>query len=190
MQMGVAGGAALLMAANPAMALAADRTKDGATPMGENDGRHDFDFFAEGVWKVSHRRLKTFLAGATEWDSFEGTVTTRTMLNNLVTIDENDIRAAGGAYRGSTLRVFDPATQIWSIYWIDGRFGILDPAMRGKWENGRCVLTGDDTYKGKPIKLRQEYSRLPGQNPHWQQAMSIDDGKTWETNWHMDYTRA
>lgn len=180
MQMGVMGAAGLVLGV-PGGAIATT---------GEDDGRHDFDFFAEGVWKVSHRRLKSYLSGETAWDRFEGSVTTRTFLENLGTIDENEIHAPGGTYRGSTLRLFDPKTQLWSVYWMDGRFAVLEPPMRGKWEDGRCVLMGDDSYKGKPIKLRQTYSRLPGSNPHWQQEMSADGGATWETNWHMDYTRA
>ena len=73
---------------------------------------------------------------------------------------------------------------------ISGRSGVLEPAARGRWENGRCVLLSDDTFAGRPIKLRQIYTRLPERNPHWEQAMSVDGGGTWETNWHMDYTRA
>ncbi len=188
-QAGLGAGIALTLAANGAKAFAADASASQGAAAG-NDGRHDFDFFADGVWNVSHRRLKTFLAGATEWDSFPGTVTTRTFLNNLGTIDENEIHAPAGTYRGSTLRLFDPAARVWAVYWVDGRTGLLDPAARGRWENGRCVLQSDDSFQGRPIKLRQIYSRLPGRNPHWEQAMSIDGGATWETNWHMDYTRA
>lgn len=187
-QAGLASGMALFLAGNPAAAMAAATA--GGHGGGESDGRHDFDFFAEGVWNVGHRRLKRFLAGATEWDEFPGTVTTHTFLNNLGTIDENEIHAPTGTYRGSTLRLFDPAARVWAVYWVDGRTGLLDPAARGRWEDGRCVLTSDDSFGGRPIKLRQVYSRLPGRNPHWEQAMSTDGGATWETNWHMDYSRA
>lgn len=188
-QAGLAGSTALFFAASGAMALTARATED-QNADGENDGRHDFDFFAEGLWNVSHRRRKSFLAGATEWDSFPGTVTTRTFLNNLGTIDENEIRAPAGTYRGSTLRLFDPMTHLWSVYWIDGRSGLLEPAARGRWEDGRCELLSDDSFQGRPIKLRQIYSRPSESNPHWEQAMSADGGATWETNWHMDYSRA
>jgi len=155
-----------------------------------NDGRHDFDFFANGIWKVKHRRLKSYLAGDTRWDAFSGTVTTSRILDGLGTIDENQIDYPGKPYRGSSLRLFDPSTGIWSVYWIDGRFGVLEAPVRGKWIDGRCELTGDDVFQGKPVKLRFTYTRLEGSNPHWQQEMSADDGASWETNWHMDYSRA
>jgi hypothetical protein len=182
-----AGLGAIAMVLGGAQASAAAGEINAAT---ENDGRHDFDFFAESVWNVSHRRLKAFLADATEWDAFSGTVTTRTFLNNLGTIDENEIHAPAGTYRGSTLRLFDPAARLWAVHWMDGRSGVLEPGARGRWEDGRCTLLSDDTFAGRPIKLRQIYSRFPERNPHWEQAMSVDGGATWETNWHMDYSRA
>jgi hypothetical protein len=34
------------------------------------------------------------------------------------------------------------------------------------------------------------WSRVTTPTPRWEQAFSDDDGKTWETNWTMDFTRA
>jgi hypothetical protein len=33
------------------------------------------------------------------------------------------------------------------------------------------------------------WSRTDTETPRWEQAFSLDEGKTWETNWIMDATR-
>jgi nicotinamidase-related amidase len=43
-------------------------------------------------------------------------------------------------------------------------------------------------YKGKPIRVRYLWTNLSSA-PHWEQAFSEDQGKTWETNWTMNFTR-
>ena len=48
----------------------------------------------------------------------------------------------------------------------------------------------DDTFDGRPIRLRFIWSRTDTQSPRWEQAMSADGGQTWEVNWTMDFTRA
>jgi hypothetical protein len=50
------------------------------------------------------------------------------------------------------------------------------------------VFEGDDTFEGRPIRVRFTWSRVASPTPRWEQAFS-DDGKTWETNWVMEMTR-
>jgi hypothetical protein len=33
------------------------------------------------------------------------------------------------------------------------------------------------------------WSRITQRSCRWEQAMSLDGGKTWKTNWIMDFTR-
>jgi hypothetical protein len=59
----------------------------------------------------------------------------------------------------------------------------------GNFQNGVGTFEGDDTFRGKPIKVRFTWSRITPNAAHWEQAFSPDDGKSWETNWEMDLTR-
>jgi len=154
-----------------------------------SDPSHDFDFFF-GSWRVSHRRLKKRLAGSTEWEEFAGTGTAQPLLGGLGNIDDNILDAPNGAYRAVTLRAFDPKTQRWSIWWLDGRYPTtLDVPMVGAFEDGVGTFLADDTFEGKAIKVRFLWSRITPQSCRWEQAFSKDGGRTWETNWTMDFVR-
>jgi hypothetical protein len=48
------------------------------------------------------------------------------------------------------------------------------------------VFEADDVFDGRPIRVRFIWTR--GAKPRWEQAFSEDGGRTWETNWIMDYT--
>jgi hypothetical protein len=151
-------------------------------------GVNDFDFFIN-TWRVHHRRLKERLAKNHEWIEFEGTSTAQKILGGLGNMDDNVLNLPGGTYRAVTIRTYDAAKKLWSIWWIDSRHpGPLDPPVVGRFENGVGTFYANDTFNGKPIRVRYLW-RNHSDTPHWEQAFSDDGGKTWETNWTMDFTR-
>ena len=144
-------------------------------------GVNDFDFLA-GRLRVYHRRLKERLAGNHEWIEFEGTL-------GRCRRHGAHGRLPGGAYRAVTLRTYDRAKGRWSIWWIDGRNpSHLDPPVVGGFDNDVGTFYADDTFKGKPIRVRFLWTNL-ATRPHWEQAFSDDGGKTWETNWIMEFVK-
>lgn len=150
-------------------------------------GLNDFDFFI-GNWRVHHRRLTERLAHADDWEEFEGTSTVEKILGGLGNMDENVIELPGGTYRAATIRTYDPAKQVWTIWWIDScNPGHLDPPVIGRFQNAVGTFYADDQFKGRPIRVRYLWEQ--SSSPHWEQAFSNDGGKTWETNWIMDFTR-
>jgi len=48
----------------------------------------------------------------------------------------------------------------------------------------------DDTLRGKPVRVRYTWSQITPNSAHWEQAYSPDGGKSWETNWKMEFERA
>lgn len=89
-----------------------------------------------------------------------------------------------------SLRTHDATKKQWSIWWIDGRSpSHLDPPVVGGFKNGIGTFYANDTFKGKPIRIRFLWTNLTTE-PHWEQAFSDDGGKTWETNWIMEFVKS
>jgi hypothetical protein len=97
-----------------------------------------------------------------------------------------------GGFVGVTFRFFDPASRQWSIYWADTRYPalLLAPPVIGSFSGDVGVFECDDTFEGRPIRVRYTWSDVTTPTPHWEQAFSDDGGETWETNWVAEFTRA
>jgi hypothetical protein len=89
------------------------------------------------------------------------------------------------------LRAFDPSTGTWSIWWLDARHPHrLDPPLVGTFAEGVGTFHANDVLNGRPIRVRFIWSDIAENSARWQQAFSEDAGRTWETNWLMDFRRA
>lgn len=155
----------------------------------ENDGARDFDFLF-GSWNVRHRRLRKRLAGSDDWAVFDGDSTTQPTLGGSGNLEDNLIRLPEGAYRAVALRSYDAASGRWTIWWLDGRSPHqLDVPVVGRFEHGVGTFLADDTFEGRPIKVRFLWLRSDTNNCRWEQAFSADAGESWETNWTMDFAR-
>lgn len=150
------------------------------------DASHDFDFLA-GHWKVQNRRLRQRWGGSQEWDEFPATSTVQSTLGGIGNFDEYQAPARG--FGGITLRLYQPATRQWSLYWANSRDGVLQPPVHGRFVNGVGTFYGDDVDEGKPVRVRYIWSHSARTTARWEQAFSADGGKTWETNWIMEFTR-
>jgi hypothetical protein len=154
----------------------------------ENDGRKDFDFLI-GTWKVHHRTLKKRLNGSTDWVEFEGDTVGRKILNGLGNLDENLIHTNTGPVHAITLRLFNPESKEWSIYWSTDRSGILDVPVIGGFQDGRGEFYSQEVFEGRHIYSRFIWSKITANSAQWEQAFSEDGGKSWETNWIMEFER-
>ncbi|MBI5259370.1 MAG: DUF1579 domain-containing protein [Burkholderiales bacterium] len=158
-------------------------------PDDRQSARHDFDFLI-GRWAVQHRRLRERLAGSTQWDTFSGSTTAWPLLDGQANVDDNLLELPSGRYRAASLRAFDPASDQWSIWWLDSRSpGALDTPVRGRFSAGEGRFFADDVFAGRPIRVRFLWSDITRDSCRWQQAFSADGGSTWETNWVMDFRR-
>ena len=157
---------------------------------GRDERRNDFDFLI-GRWHVRHRRLTERLVACTEWQEFDGRSTLHPLMNGLGNVDENLIELPSGSYRAVTLRSCDPKTGLWAIWWLDARDPHrIDTPMKGRFESdGVGRFHADETFNGRPIRVRFLWSDITSASCRWQQAFSPDGGKTWETNWIMNFTR-
>ncbi len=149
----------------------------------------DFDFQI-GCWDVRHLRLSARLCGATEWEAFDGTSSMRPILGGNGNVEDNVLNIGSGTYRAVALRSYDTKTRRWAIWWLDSRNPHnLDVPVIGTFENGVGSFYANDLLGDKPIKVRFLWLATETLTPRWEQAMSDDDGATWETNWTMDFIR-
>jgi hypothetical protein len=142
---------------------------------------HDFDYLV-GTWKLRNRKLTSRLTSSTQWTEFESRVEMHQILNGLGNIDRYTDQASGKPYEGVALRLFNPKTRLWSIYWADSNSGALDPPVVGSFENKIGHFFARDTYRGRPIITVFRWDVRNPQRPVWSQAFSVDEGKTWEWN--------
>lgn len=155
----------------------------------QRDGQHDFDFLF-GSWHGRHRRLKNPLTGSTEWYEFESDLTARPVLGGKANFDEATLESPLGRIEGFTLRLYDPQTRLWSLYWGTMKNGLALPPNVGAFnDDGVGEFFSEELFAGKPIISRYRWCDITAQSCRWEQAFSIDRGATWEDNWTMDWVR-
>lgn len=148
---------------------------------------HDFDFL-HGEWEVANRRRTDFLDPDSGWEEFPATHWCRPLFDGAANIDEIDMPHLGA--KGLTLRLFDQERKEWSLSWSSSRTGTLFPPVVGGFDGERGEFHGDDTYDGKDVRVRYVWADVSPVSAHWEQAFSVDDGRTWVTNWTMDFSRS
>ncbi|HEY8298382.1 MAG TPA: hypothetical protein VIG32_10205, partial [Candidatus Baltobacteraceae bacterium] len=88
-----------------------------------------------------------------------------------------------------SLRLYNPQTRTWNLYFATNRVGVVSDAMTGSFKNGRGVFFSNDTLNGRAILVRFRVDSFSPTSARSDQSFSSDGGKTWEVNWINDYTR-
>lgn len=149
----------------------------------------DFNFLV-GEHHVHHKKLKSRLVNSSDWIEFDGTHSQELILNGIGNLEQHEMMGLDGKpLAGMALRLFDPETRIWSIYWSDSRSGKLDVPMRGSFENNIGYFFAKDEYAGNSILVQFKWDASDPVKPVWSQAFSKDGGNTWEWNWYMYFTK-
>lgn len=143
--------------------------------------QNDFNFLA-GKWELHNRKLKKRLENCTDWFEFESTVEMRIILNGIGNTDTYKATIDGSPFEGVALRLFNPQTKLWSIYWADSNRGVMDPPVVGSFENNIGHFFCRDTFNGKRIIVVFRWDVRNKNKPIWSQAFSADNGKNWEWN--------
>ncbi|MCW2919517.1 MAG: hypothetical protein JWN52_7585 [Actinomycetia bacterium] len=157
-----------------------------------SDSRQDFDFLF-GSWRIDNRKIADLLdPGCTEWVEFEAYGEARPVLGGLGNIDSFSAAAMpdGGAFEAMTLRLFDPGTGLWRIWWASSRApGQLDTPVEGRFTDGHGQFFADDVINDRTVKVRFDWTHPTSNTARWEQAFSYDGGNTWKLNWTMAFTR-
>ena len=184
----VAAAIASLATVQPAPLLAGEssETSPPGFTMHRTGSPDDFAYF-EGGWKtLQHKRVSSG-ADVGKWQDFPATLCAQLRFAGAATIDEIYFPHSNSA--GLTLRLFDPSTKQWSIFWANSQVGRLDPVpVVGGFEGNRGEFYAHDKINGRPVKVRYLWTLFDKDHARWEQALSYDD-KAWDTNWTADFTR-
>jgi hypothetical protein len=166
------------------------RTPSQATAANEipnTSGVHGFDFLV-GDWRVHHRYKRP---GTSDWQEFDGTATNRPLMDGWGNVEEHRFARPTGTTYGIGLRAYDAKSGDWAIWWVDSRapHNPMDPPTKGHFENGIGHFYCDYVQDGRPTRLRFIWSHITSKSARWEQATSTDSGKTWDTNWIMEFQR-
>lgn len=153
-----------------------------------SSSQNDFDFFV-GNWKIHNRKLNKRLADCDEWSEFDATSECRKILEGFGNIDNFLTEFDGKLFEGMTLRLFNPQTKLWKIYWADSNIVVLDVPQTGAFDGDIGDFFARDIFEKKPIIVKFKWDKTDANNPIWSQAFSTDEGKTWEWNWYMYFQK-
>jgi len=165
-----------------------EASQNGASLRG---GQHDFDF-ALGNWKFHLKKLDHPLTGSNAWVELYGRSSCRKVWDGKANFDEVEVYSADRKthIQGLTLRLYNPESHQWSLYWGNAAKGTLSlPPVVGEFKNGRGEFYDQEDYNGRMIFVRYVWSDITPTSAHFEQSFSTDGGKTWETNWITDQTR-
>lgn len=179
--------AAVLMSS--AMASAQNNSAPAAPQAAaQHDGQHDFDFEL-GTWKIHLKKLLNPLTGSNHWVEFDGTSVTRKVWDGRAQLEQFETEGTAGHIEGLTLRLYNPQSRQWSLYWGTSKTGSLGVPTVGEFKNGRGEFYDQEPINGRVVLVRFIWSEITPNSAHFEQSFSDDGGKTWEVNWITDQTR-
>jgi len=156
-----------------------------------DDGHREFDFIF-GTWKIRNRKLIDVTDPACdEWVEFDALSEAFPVLGGYGHVDRMYVASPtdGDAFEGFTLRLYDPQTGNWKIWWSSTRTpGVLDPPVEGRFDDTHGTFDCEDEIAGCPVIVRFEWLARDPDAPKWRQSFSYDAGQTWKLNWVMDFT--
>jgi len=150
----------------------------------------NFDFLI-GKWTVLNKRLKERLKNSIEWIEFPAEMETKPFLNGLGLMDEMKSSHYGENFIGFSIRLVNPKTKIWTIYWADtsNPENYLKEQVVGEFKNGIGEFYGKEKYQEKEYKLRFTWKKQSENTAQWKQAYFHELKNEWETNWIMEFTK-
>ena len=129
-----------------------------------------------------------------EWEAFGpngkkgGDSRIERILDSCVIV-ENWTSSQGG-YSGKSYNTFNGVTGKWQQYWVDNSGGVT-AYLDGHYENDKMILlTDNEKQKDETYKLqRLTFYHLSDDKVRQHGESSVDGGKTWKTNYDLEYRR-
>ena len=137
-----------------------------------------FDFWV-GTWDLEWTDTKG--------QKQKGTNTINKILGGCV-IEENFSTSGPQPYLGKSHSLFDTRNGLWRQTWVDSGGSYLD--LAGEFKDGKMTLHREGTDpKGNKLLFRMTFSNIKPDSFLWDWESSADGGKTWKTNWQINYKK-
>src|SRR5213079_3793259 len=105
----------------PIPKLSFDEKSDLKITASATSSPNDFDFLV-GKWKMHNRHLNKRLENCKEWTEFDSSDENTKILGDTADMDTYSTTEFPGQesklFQGLTLRLFNPKTRLWSLYWV------------------------------------------------------------------------
>lgn len=157
-------------------------------PPATNVGQHDFDW-QFGTWKIRMSRLEHPLTGSTTWTELNGKVVVREVWGGRANLAEITADGQSGHLEFLSLRLFNPESRQWNLYFASSNTGTLSDPEIGEFRNGSGEFYVQRPLSGRMILVRFVFADIGTDSSRDEQAYSPDGGRTWETNWVNHQTR-
>jgi len=154
----------------------------------QGDNQHDFDFEV-GTWQAHLKRLQHPLTGSNTWIDYDGTSVVKKLWNGRANFGELKLEGPNGNILGLTLRLYNPQSHQWHLYWANSKDGVLTmPPTVGKFTNGSGEFFDQEDFGDQSIFVRFVFSDVSSNSFRTEQAFSADGARTWEPNWIATFT--
>ena len=146
-----------------------------------------FDFWV-GEWNVLNR----WRAESGEWvDAGRATNQVFHVLDGCAVVELWDGRLGTNHFRGFSVRAWEPATEEWVLVLNWPRpGGSTFSTLRGAFRHGRGDFHRESVNAdGDTVLTRYTFSDIAPASLRWNDGTSLDGGRTWATQWIMEFTR-
>jgi hypothetical protein len=150
---------------------------------------HSFDY-QFGTWKVHVSRLLRQPSGATRWVTYDGTHTVTPLWHGHANIGVLEIHGSAGSIEGMQLRLFDPSSARWSLWFASSTDGALQSPSIGSFRDGIGDFRNTETIGEKTVLVRTLTTIDSPTSYRDTIARSTDNGKTWTPVWIATYEKS
>lgn len=152
----------------------------------EQPGQRDFEPLL-GRWNF-HLKVRLKL-GSTQWTDYTGPGECIPLWHGRAQLDTINLQGPTKHIEGLTVRLFNPKTHEWRLYWANSRDGLIVVPQIGQFKAGHGEFyTQDQDADDRTFLNKFDWSAMMSK-PHFEQSVSYDGGKNWEVNWISDQTR-
>jgi hypothetical protein len=149
---------------------------------------NDFDFLI-GQWKVFNTRLSKWLCECSEWVSFESYHTEQRRNSGHGNFAIHEYKVDNTLHERSIIRQYDDHYNFWKIDRMDNMSALAMPSLKGTFWHNKGSFLSKGIFDGQDVSVWVEWTKICKNYAYWEQALSKDEGKTWELNWMMEFYR-